>query len=85
MLKLKSSTKTKIPGATALTPQEWHKLKSRKSGTYQVIGGAEGQTSDGVDLDFATALQVFNRAVRRAGCTPESGYRIKLVATGGAK
>lgn len=77
MLGLRS--KTKIPAATALTAEEWHKHKARKTGAYQVIGGAEGQAHHSLPVDFATAWEIFSRAVKHAGCTPESGSRIKLV------
>lgn len=83
MLNLKSRTKT--PGVTALTAEEWHRLKARKTGTYLVVGGEEGALLAGQPRDFADAWEIFDRAVKRSGCTPDSGLRIKLVSAGGAK
>ncbi len=75
MLDLKSKT----DDPAALTPEEWHKYKTHKPGAYQVIGGADGHAHHSLPVDFATAWELFSRAARRAGCTPDSGFRIKLV------
>lgn len=80
-LKDKNSPEEKVHGMRALTPSQWHKYKTRKPGVYQVVVSEVGGGSrSGQERTFEDAWEVFARAVSRRDCTPESGFRVRIVA-----